>query len=104
MRIHVNKAENKLFRTKHVTHKLPEKFSMEIIKRVIKVFLLIWRSDLRSSIKIFFQQILIALVHLIILTTYNGIPVNDNLKKIENNQLAKYMPTSMCYKKVNLNT
>lgn len=77
MRIHVNKAENKLFRTKHVTHKLPEKCSMEIIKRVIKVFLLIKRSDLRSSIKIFFQQILITFVHLIILTTYNGISVND---------------------------
>lgn len=55
MRIHVNKAENKLFRTKHVTHKLSEKCSMEIIKRVIKVFLLIWRSDFRSSMKIFFS-------------------------------------------------
>lgn len=56
MLIHVNKAKNKLFRTKHVIHKLPEKCSMEIIKRVIKVFLLIWRSDLRSSIKIFYVK------------------------------------------------
>lgn len=77
MRIHVNKVENKVFRTKHVTHKRPESGSMEIIKRVIQVFWLIWRSNLRSSIKKIFQQILITFVHLIISTTYNGTFVND---------------------------